>query len=111
MLRPVAPQLSISLDGTAPSLPTPSHRRAVREAACLRLADVAELLSVNISTISRWERGLIEPSGASRIIYAAFLGRIAPETTSCKNDAPPGDTSGASNKTDSDGLDATGYPR
>ena len=74
--------------------------------ASLRLADLAQALRVDISTVSRWERGLVEPDGTARILYAAFLRRLDP----FNNDAPPGGTSGASHKTEDGGLDGAGYP-
>jgi transcriptional regulator with XRE-family HTH domain len=104
-------QLAIRLDGASPPLPEPHERRRVRERASLRLVDVAELLRVDISTVSRWERGQVEPHGSARLVYAAFLARLTSAYKPLNKDTPPGGTDGASRKTDAGGLNVPGYPR
>lgn len=103
--------VSISLDGLAPSLPMPTRRRRIREQASLRLADLANALNVDISTVSRWERGQVEPRGSARLLYAALLVRLSTRTQVRNNDTPLAGTGGASNKTDVGGLDASPYRR
>lgn len=95
--------LTIRLGAGEPNVPSPEVRGGLREAAELRLADLAQLLDVDVSTVSRWERGLVEPRGAARLMYAALLATLSNE------DTPPVGADGASNKTDKGGLDASGY--
>ncbi len=99
-------QLSIDLT-TGDLLPDVCERRALRERAELRLVDLAAILRADISTISRWERGCVEPRGSARVLYAAVLEQL--QRSTYNDDTPPGGTSGASFKTDLGGLDAPGY--
>ncbi len=59
--------------------------------------------------MSRWERGRVEPQGAARLLYAAFLSRLAATQKPLDKDTPPGGTDGASYKTDDGGLNGSGY--
>jgi transcriptional regulator with XRE-family HTH domain len=51
--------------------------RELREQANLSLRDVAELVGVHISSISRWERGDGRPSRAAAIRWALVCTEIA----------------------------------
>ena len=100
--------LTIPLSGTGPALPSPHERRRIRQRASLRLADVAALLRVGTSTVSRWEHAHVEPHGSGRVLYAALLTSLA-GTEAHNEDTPPETTDGASKKTDVGGLRAPGY--
>jgi transcriptional regulator with XRE-family HTH domain len=100
--------LTIPLSGTAPILPSPQERRRIRERASLRLEDVAALLRVGTSTVSRWEHAHVEPHGSARVLYAALLTSLA-GTETLNADTPPEPSDGASPKTDIGGLRAPGY--
>ena len=80
------------------SLPAPETRATLRDAAGLRLADLAQVLAVDVSTVSRWERGLVEPRGTARILYAALLADLPNE------DTPPVGADGASGQSDGAAL-------
>ena len=54
-------------------LPAPRERRRRRRQADLTLAELADLLRVDLSTIRRWERGAIDPRGPALQLYAAVL--------------------------------------
>ena len=77
----VIESLVIRVGSEAANLPAPRCREEVRAEAKLRLADLALLLAVDVSTISRWERGLVEPRGAARLMYAALLTSLSNEDT------------------------------
>ena len=64
--------ITMSLPDPA-SLPVPMGRRWIRLRARLTQGEVAHLLGVTRPTVTRWESGTIEPKGASRVLYAAFL--------------------------------------
>ncbi len=102
-------QLAIRLDGASPSLPDPKERRRLRERASLRLVDVAELLRVDISTVSRWEREQVELHGSVRLVYAAFLARLTAAYKPLNEDTPPGGTDGASKTNDAGVRPRQGY--
>lgn len=76
-------------------LPPVEDRRALRLHASLTLAYAAWLVGVDPATVSRWERGLVEPQGTRRLVYAALLDRLRTDLVP-KNDTPPGGTDGAS---------------
>lgn len=65
--------LAILTDPNRTELPSPDVRRRLRREAGLSLAEVAQILCVNASTASRWERGVMPPEGASRLVYSALL--------------------------------------
>lgn len=54
-------------------LPSPAERRAIRRAARVSLSQVAEVLGVDIMTVSRWERGLHEPRARYVPAYQRLL--------------------------------------
>jgi DNA-binding transcriptional regulator YiaG len=54
--------------------------RAIREAADLRLADVARELDVSVATVSGWERGWQRPTGDRALAYLALLRELAKPT-------------------------------
>jgi DNA-binding transcriptional regulator YiaG len=60
----------------AAKLPSPALARAIREAAGVPQARVAEALHVHRLTISRWESGERHPRGANRAAYAALLSEL-----------------------------------
>jgi len=47
--------------------------RAIRERCGLSQGEVARLLGVNASSVSRWEAALRQPQGATALAYAALL--------------------------------------
>src|SRR3954453_5457376 len=67
--------LSVVL-GSRPGLPNLATRRSIRTSSELTLARLAELLCVDLATVSRWERGEIEPEGTARLMYAALLDKL-----------------------------------
>jgi transcriptional regulator with XRE-family HTH domain len=101
--------LAIRLKDATPILPAPEQRRRARERALLRLSDVGTLLRVDASTISRWERGKVEPHGSARLLYAAFLVRLTSTQKPPNEDTPPGDTDGASITNDAAVRSRSGY--
>ena len=54
-------------------LPSPQTRRSLRAAAELTLTDMAEILGVSKSSVSRWERGLRRPRSPVRQSYIRLL--------------------------------------
>jgi transcriptional regulator with XRE-family HTH domain len=61
-------------------LPEPTLRRYLRERAGLSQDAVARAVGVEVSTISRWERGTREPRyGAALAAYLDVLDRLAAE--------------------------------
>lgn len=60
-------------------LPPPEVRRAIRRAAGCSMADLAAEMHVSRQSISFWERGLIEPSGAHASEYVVLLDRLRAE--------------------------------
>lgn len=54
-------------DGTA---------RQIRKHARLRIPEVARLLGVEPSTVSRWERGLRVPGQSAAVAYHRLLSRL-----------------------------------
>ena len=54
-------------------LPPPAARRAIRLAAGLTLAEVGASLNVSRQSVWRWEEGLREPRGETRLAYARSL--------------------------------------
>ena len=65
--------LTICTDPDQTDLLTPEARRWLRREAGLTLAEVGRILNVTGATASRWERGVMPPEGASRLVYAALL--------------------------------------
>lgn len=55
------------------SLPRPSVRREIRDAAGISQARLAGELGVHVLTVHRWEAGTREPRGALRLAYARLL--------------------------------------
>jgi transcriptional regulator with XRE-family HTH domain len=61
-------------------LPEPPLRRYLRERAGLSQHSVAEVVGVEVSTISRWENGTRQPRhGAALDAYLEVLDRLAAE--------------------------------
>lgn len=60
----------------ARSLPSPEHARAIRRAAGVTQARMAEELGVTRATINRWESGMRRPRGKHVTAYAAVLAEI-----------------------------------
>ena len=54
-------------------LPDTEERRRLRIEAQLNLDDIAELVGVTASAVSRWERGTRTPTGSRRVAYVAIL--------------------------------------
>jgi transcriptional regulator with XRE-family HTH domain len=54
-------------------LPPPSARRAVRQAAGVSLADVADVVGVSRQAVGLWERGLRNPRGRNLVAYLNVL--------------------------------------
>jgi transcriptional regulator with XRE-family HTH domain len=65
--------LTFATDVTEVELPEPDARRMIRRQAGLTIVDVARVLGVDPSTISRWERGVVPPRGVALLVYARFL--------------------------------------
>jgi transcriptional regulator with XRE-family HTH domain len=57
-------------------LPAPAARRALRELAGLSQDDLARVLNVTRSTVSRWESGEREPRPAILYQYVDLLDRL-----------------------------------
>jgi DNA-binding transcriptional regulator YiaG len=63
-------------------LPAPAERRRIRESAGVPLREIAGVLKVDTSTVSRWEAGQTMPRGARQVeAYAGLLRRLAEITT------------------------------
>lgn len=62
---------------SAPRLPPPPERRAIRVAAGATLRDVATALKVSVMTISRWERGVAEPWPRHHAAYLCLLAALS----------------------------------
>lgn len=61
-------------------LPDPPLRRYLRERAGLSQGALAQAVGVEVSTISRWERGAREPrQGNALAAYLTLLDRLAAE--------------------------------
>jgi DNA-binding transcriptional regulator YiaG len=58
-------------------LPPPAERRAIRRRARASLDDVAAALGVQKMTISRWERGVVQPWPRHRAAYICLLEALA----------------------------------
>jgi len=71
------------------SLPAPAVARAIREAARVSQARLAEELGVHELTVARWEAGTRIPHGDLRLSYARLL-RDLDEAARCAqgNGAP-----------------------
>ncbi|MEX2275247.1 MAG: helix-turn-helix transcriptional regulator [Actinomycetota bacterium] len=52
------------------------HNRLLRESAGLTRSDLAQVVKVDPSTISRWESGLRVPRGATRQRYEDALAEL-----------------------------------
>lgn len=59
------------------NLPSVSGRVEARRRAHLTLREIAAEIGVCHTSVSRWERGLVEPRGPARVLYAASLARPA----------------------------------
>jgi transcriptional regulator with XRE-family HTH domain len=57
-------------------LPPATTRRALRLAAGLSLEDIATVVGVTRSAVSRWERGTRQPRGTNRSRYADVLAQL-----------------------------------
>ncbi|MGW4376740.1 helix-turn-helix domain-containing protein [Streptomyces albidoflavus] len=68
----------------APTLPPPTERRRLREAASLSQAALAARMSVTSTTIHSWETGRTTPRGRALEAYASFL------TTTADRPGPAG---------------------
>lgn len=88
----------INVGNASAVLPAPIRREELRTTARLRLADLAALMNVDVSTVSRWERGLVEPRGTARLMYAGLLASLSNE------DTPPEGADGASGQSDGAAL-------
>lgn len=64
---------------TRRTLPPPAVCRALRERVGLTQAEVATLLGVDKSAVTRWENGHRFPRRRARLAYAALLERLAKE--------------------------------
>ncbi len=58
-------------------LPPPDERRAIRCRARASLKDIAQVLGVQVMTVSRWERGIREPWPKHRAAYICLLNALA----------------------------------
>jgi DNA-binding XRE family transcriptional regulator len=61
------------------SLPPPTMRRALREAAGLTQERLGSALGVSRIAVCRWESGLRQPTRKHRAAYAALLAAISAE--------------------------------
>ncbi|MDP9091845.1 MAG: helix-turn-helix domain-containing protein [Actinomycetota bacterium] len=59
------------------ALPRPEQCRAIRRGAGLSLGDLAEALSTNPITVSRWERGARRPSKRFIVAYVGLLADLS----------------------------------
>lgn len=59
------------------SLPPPPVRRLLRERAGLSQAEVAAVLGVGRTAVTRWETGARHPRRPSRVAYIELLERLA----------------------------------
>jgi transcriptional regulator with XRE-family HTH domain len=57
-------------------LPAPGRRRSLRVSLGLTLDDMAEMLEVSRSAVSRWERGVRQPRRHHRTRYLALLRQL-----------------------------------
>ena len=62
-----------------PELPAPADRRRLRLAAGHSLLSAGVLIGVDPSSLSRWERGVVEPIGPARQVYGEFLAKCSGE--------------------------------
>jgi transcriptional regulator with XRE-family HTH domain len=58
---------------TTKNLPKPARARAVRAAAGVSQARMADELGVHRVTLARWESGKWTPRGDSRVAYAQLI--------------------------------------
>jgi transcriptional regulator with XRE-family HTH domain len=63
-------------------LPEPAQRRMLRERVGLSQREIAEVVGVLPSAVSRWEGGSRTPSGESLDRYVGVLERLAAEVDS-----------------------------
>lgn len=61
---------------TQQALPSPAARRAIRIAAGLSQADMADEVGVSVATISRWEAGLVTPHSDHMAAYSDALAEL-----------------------------------
>lgn len=61
----------------AQRLPAPAEARAIRIAAHVSISRLSEELGVSRKTITRWESGTRNPSGAHRVAYAKTILALA----------------------------------
>lgn len=57
-------------------LPPPSVARAMREAADITQAELAQALNVHRLTVQRWETGACKPRGDAALRYARLLAEL-----------------------------------
>lgn len=65
----------------AARLPEPCERARIRTDAHVTLRDFAQTLGVSQMTMSRWERGEVEPRLEQRVAYARLLREVSAATT------------------------------
>lgn len=53
--------------------------RTIRQAAGVTIRDIAEVIGVDVSTVSRWETGQRQPRGDNAAAYGAVLSRLLGE--------------------------------
>jgi len=58
------------------ALPSPRTRRLLRQSAGISLQDVADACGVTRATVSRWERGLRNPTGEGLRRYLEALAEL-----------------------------------
>ena len=64
-------------DPSRAKLPDTAARRDLRIGASLTLWYAGWMIGVSAATLSRWERGIVEPIGTKRLVYAALLRHLA----------------------------------
>ncbi|MGW4802931.1 helix-turn-helix transcriptional regulator [Kitasatospora sp. NPDC004272] len=70
-------ELDALLKPSKRDLPGPEDRVRIRKAGGIRQEDLAEVLKVSRLSVSMWEQGKTEPSGANRQKYVRALRHIA----------------------------------
>jgi transcriptional regulator with XRE-family HTH domain len=76
-IAPEASIVALATRGALADLPSPEQAQAIRVAAGVSQRELARTLQVHEQTISKWERGLLVPSGSARDRYALFLSTAA----------------------------------
>jgi DNA-binding transcriptional regulator YiaG len=70
---------ALELSRSRRNLPAPDQRKAIREAASLSQADIAEALGVTRAAVARWEAGTRRPTGRKLVAYQGLLDRLSQE--------------------------------